>query len=171
MIKVFLIIFSIMFYFFITFITNTLNIFYPYTNVLLSGIFIIVVFTIYFKKYNYALISYIIFSLVFLFYRRKVSDNINSNFYLFEWLSLVFKNRIVLINLLGNLLLFMPYVFLIRSKYYLLIIICCILGLEIIQYITKRGVLDIVDIVLNIFGCMLVIPFRWRFYERRKEIY
>src|SRR5690554_3912429 len=155
-----------MFYFFITFITNTLNIFYPYTNVLLSGIFIIVVFTIYFKKYNYALISYIIFSLVFLFYRRKVSDNINSDFYLFEWLSLVFKNRIVLINLLGNLLLFMPYVFLIRSKYYLLIIICCILGLEIIQYITKRGVLDIVDIVLNIFGCMLVIPFRWRFYER-----
>ncbi len=156
-----------MFYFFITFITDTLKIFYPYTNLLLSSLIGIVLFAIYYKKYNYALIGYIFFTLVFLLYRKKVYDNINSEFYLFEWIKIIFNNRIVLINILGNLLLFIPYVFLIRSKLCIFIIICCILGLEIIQFLTKRGILDIVDIVLNIFGCMLAMPFRWRYYEKR----
>lgn len=167
--KVFLIIISIIFYFFITDITNSLNIFFPYTNLLLSSIFIIVIFAIYYKQEKLALISYFLFTLVFLFYRNKVETNVSGDFYLFKWLRIIFKNKIVLINIIGNTLLFMPYVILIKSKYYLLLIICLILGLELIQYLTMLGVLDIVDITLNIFGCILVIPFRWRLYERQRK--
>lgn len=167
--KVFLIILSIMFYFFITFITNSLNIFYLYTNILLSSIFIVFIFAIYYKLDKIALISYILFTLVFLFYRHKVETNINGEFYLYKWIKLMFRNKIVSINILGNILLFSPYVLLIKNKYYILIILCGIFGLELIQYFTKRGVLDIVDITLNIFGCMLVIPFRWRFHERQRK--
>lgn len=169
--KVFLIILSIIFYFFITFITNSLNIFYPYTNILLGCIFVVFIFAVFFKQNNIALIAYILFTLVFLFYRNKVADNINSDFYLFTWIKLIFKNRIVSINIIGNVLLFMPYVVLIRSKYFLLVILCGILGLEVIQYLSKRGVLDFVDILLNIIGCIFALPFRWRFYERRKKAY
>jgi glycopeptide antibiotics resistance protein len=57
-------------------------------------------------------------------------------------------------------------VFLLKQKYFLVIIIGLILGLEIIQYLSKRGVLDIVDITLNLFGVIVALPFRWRFYER-----
>ena len=166
--KVFLIILSIMFYFFITFITNTLNIFYPLTNLLLSCVFIVFIFSVYYKNNSWALSSYIMFTLIFLFYRMKVENNINGDFYLFRWLKIIFTNRIAFINILGNILLFMPYCILIKSKYYLLIIICCILSLELIQYLTNRGILDIIDITLNIFGCILVIPFRWRLYGRQR---
>jgi len=166
--KVLLIILSIMFYFFITFITDTLNIFYPYTNILLSSIIIVFLFSIYYKNDKITLGSYIVFTLVFLFFRMKVENNINKDFYLFNWLKIIFKNRIVLINILGNILLFMPYCILIKSKYYFLMIICCIVCLELIQFLTRRGVLDIVDIVLNIFGCILVVPLRWRLYGRQK---
>lgn len=167
--KIILIILSIIFYFFITFITTTLDLFYPYTNLLLSSLFIIFIFSVYFKYNRFALISYVLFTLVFLFYRRKVEVNINSEFYLIKWLKIIFDNKIVMINIIGNLLLFMPYTLLIKSKYYFLLILIIIFGLELIQYLTKRGVLDIVDIILNIFGSMLVIPFRWRIYERRKQ--
>lgn len=167
--KVFLIILSIIFYFFITFITNSLNIFYPYTNILLSSVFIVFIFAIYYKLDKMALLSYTLFTLVFLFYRHKVEININGEFYLYKWMKLIFKNRIVSINILGNILLFSPFVLLIKSKYYILIILCGIFGLELLQYFTKRGVLDIVDITLNIFGCILTIPFRWRFYERQRK--
>lgn len=164
--KTFLTLLCLMFYFFITFITKTLNIFLPYTNIYLSLIFIVFIFSLYYKNKNISLYSYILFTLVFLFLRTRAENNINGDFYLFKWLKIIFKNKIVLINILGNVLLFMPYCFLIRSKYYLFFIICSILSLEIIQYLTKLGVLDIVDITLNVFGCIIAIPLRWRLYGR-----
>lgn len=164
--KVLLIILSILFYFFITYITNTLNIFFQNTNLLLSSLFIIVVFSYHFGNRDIALIGYFLFTLVFLFYREKVDVNLNLDFYLFAWLKSIFKNKIVMINIIGNLFLFVPYVFLLKQKYFLVIIIGLILGLEIIQYLSKRGVLDIVDITLNLFGVIVALPFRWRFYER-----
>lgn len=167
--KILLIVLSITFYFFITSITNTLNIFFPYTNILLTALFIIVVFAYDANYGKIALVSYILFTLVFLFYRNKVEENINLKFYLFKWLKIIFKNKIVFINIIGNLLLFMPYVFFLKNKYYLLIIVLLVFGLEIMQYISRRGVMDIVDITLNLLGVIFAIFIKWRYYERQRK--
>lgn len=168
--KIFLIILSILFYFTITYITNILNLFYPSTNILLSSLFIICLFLVYYKLDTLALITYFLFTLVFLFYRYKVDISVSRDFYLFKWVKILFTNKIVLINILGNLVLFMPYVLFIKSKYYIIIILWIILFLELMQYITKRGVFDIVDIYLNICGFMLIIPLRWRFHGRKRQV-
>lgn len=148
----------------ITNITKSLNIFYDYTNYILTILFVITIFSFAQKKIV-SLVAYLIFILVFLFYRHKLEVNISFDFYLFTWLKLLFKNKIVFINILGNLLLFAPLVFLIR-KSELLIIITLIIGLELLQFITKRGVLDIVDITLNSFGCIIALVWKRRVYGK-----
>ena len=130
------------------------------TNLLLSSLFIIVVAGYHFVEY--CLGGYFFYFSV-LFY-QKSDVNQNCDFYLFAWLKLIFKNKVVMINIIGNLLLFVPYVFIKTNifgyNYW------ANLGLEIIQYLSKRGVLDIVDITLNLFGVIVALPFKWRFYER-----
>lgn len=167
--KILLILLSITFYFLITAITNALNIFFPYTNLLLTALFIIVVFAYDANCDKIALVSYILFTLVFLFYRKKVEVNINLKFYLFTWLKIILKNKIVFINILGNILLFMPFVFFLKSKYYLLIIVLLVFGLELMQYLSRRGVMDIVDITLNLIGVIFAVFIKWRLYERQRK--
>jgi glycopeptide antibiotics resistance protein len=62
---------------------------------------------------------------------------------------------------IGNLFMFLPvsflikYLYKIRTIYIILLITVSIIILEVLQYILSKGSLDINDIVLNIFGCLL----------------
>jgi len=101
---------------------------------------------------------------VFLFCRHQVEVNISFDFYLWEWLKLIRRNKIVFINIFGNLLLFAPLVFYLRGS--VLYIIIFIVSLELGQYFTKRGVFDIVDIFLNIVGVLFGLVLR-RLYGKQ----
>lgn len=85
----------------------------------------------------------------------------------------------IIINILGNLFVFMPIeffmieLFSIRKWYKnLLISIAIILGIEIVQYVFNVGVFDIDDIILCSFSMMLFYLFyqniKRRIYEKRK---
>ncbi|NLD27017.1 MAG: VanZ family protein [Acholeplasmataceae bacterium] len=160
--KVYLVIYTALFYFAINEITNTLNIFYPYTKYILTILFALTLFTIEYRKAS--MTCYLLFIVVFLFYRHQVEVNISFDFYLWEWLKLIRRNKIVFINIFGNLLLFAPLVFYLRGS--VLYIIIFIVSLELGQYFTKRGVFDIVDIFLNIVGVLFGLVLR-RLYGKQ----
>ena len=109
-------------------------------------------------------ISYIMLLLLTLYFRKKYDDYMyKDGFYLGEWLKYFLKNKTVFINILGNFLLFMPlgYILTKATKKRILVNIFIGIGiiicLEIIQFITKRGVLDIADIFLNSLGLFISI--------------
>ncbi len=164
--KVYLVIIIVLFYFAISEVTNVLNIFYPGTKYLLTVLFALTLFSYKFSRIS--LTIYLLFILSFLFYRHPVEDNLNLEFYLWDWLKIIRTNKIVFINIVGNLLLFAPLVFLLREESTWLFIIIVILIFELMQFITKRGVFDIVDIFLNIIGVLLGLILR-RLYGREKE--
>ena len=103
------------------------------------------------------LVIYIVFLIINLFFRKQYEfNNINTKFYLIDWLKLITKNKIVFINIIGNIFLFIPlgYIY----KYYkinLIFGIISILLIEIIQYYTKLGIFDFTDIFLNSIGIIL----------------
>jgi len=104
--------------------------------------------------------------LIFLIFRQKSNDNVNFNFYLVEWLKLIRTNEIVFINIIGNFVLFIPLIFYLNKKFAILKIIILILLLELLQLITKRGVFDIVDIILNLFGVFIGTIIKRRIYGK-----
>lgn len=166
--QIFLIIISFFFYLLIKEITNTLNIFYKHTDIVLTFIFMITVFSYFYNKLQLSFISYILFLVVFLLGRETTERNINFYFYLIEWLSIINKNKIVFINIIGNFVLFMPMVIYLNNKYYLLTIVWIIITFELLQLVTRRGVFDIVDITLNIIGVVLASILKRRIYERQR---
>ena len=143
----------VFFYFAITEVTEALAIFYPGTNWLLTALFGLAVMSA--EQRRISFLCYFLFILSLLFYRRPVENNLNLKFYLWEWLKLAPTNRIVFLNIFGNLLLFAPLPFYIRGKYSLLIIFSLVLVMEAMQFVTKRGVFDVVDIFLNVVGISL----------------
>jgi glycopeptide antibiotics resistance protein len=65
------------------------------------------------------------------------------------------------LTLIGNMLMFLPvsylmkYLYKIKTMYTILFISISIIILEVLQYILRKGCLDINDIILNIFGAVL----------------
>lgn len=167
--QIFLIIISLLFYFLIKEITNTLNIFYQNIDIVLTIIFMITVFSYFNNKPQLSFISYLLFLVIFLLAREKPERNINFEFYLIEWLSIINKNKIVFINIVGNFVLFMPMVIYLHNKYYFLTIVWIIFVFELLQLVTRRGVFDIVDITLNIIGVVLASILKRRIYGRQRQ--
>ena len=72
--------------------------------------------------------------------------------------------KVALYNIMGNFLMLTPIAVLlplINDKFkkiinYLIVIILCSLSIEIVQYITKIGSLDIDDLMLNVFGSFII---------------
>lgn len=165
---IFLIILSILFYFLITRITNTLNIFLNGTNIILTILFLFTIYSYSYKKSELAFIFYMIFVFVFLLSRQRTNVNVSFDFYLIKWLKFINKNQIVFINIMGNIVLFIPLVFFLKTKFYFFDAILIVIALELLQLLTKRGVFDIVDIVLNVFGIFVATIFKWRITNGRK---
>lgn len=119
------------------------------------------------KKLNIILliITYSILLFLTLFVRSKYDTyKYDFSFYLFEWFTKMFTSKVIFINLIGNLVLFMPLGFIlsnINKGKIKRIILNIILGMGIIvvlefcQFITKRGVLDLMDILLNSTGLII----------------
>lgn len=96
-----------------------------------------------------------------LFNREKFDESIYSDgTYITKWIKLIFTNKVVFINLIGNILIFIPLgiflkYFKIRFISAFVIIIILVISIETLQYLTKRGIFDIMDIFLNIIGASI----------------
>ena len=64
----------------------------------------------------------------------------------------MFKNKVIFLNILGNIILFIPMGIINKniSKSFIIILI-----IELSQILLKKGIFDIVDIVLNMLGALV----------------
>ena len=135
-------------------------------------------------------VAYMILALYFMFFsetldRTMVSDQYRYNLTLFKEITRFWNMRhtygwnITIINLLGNVVCFMPFGFLLpmvskRSvfKNFLSVTFLAMLfsiGIETAQLVTKVGAFDVDDIFLNTIGGLLVYIFL-KFTKLRKHI-
>lgn len=112
-------------------------------------------------------VCYIAFMVVLLFGRPVVGHLYNINILeLFNWETLILN--------IFNFLFFMPIGFFFKNKNWKLILITAfalVFAIEIIQFITERGVLDIVDIVLNTAGIIVGYIVSMHIIKSKKENY
>lgn len=107
------------------------------------------------------LVIYILFLYLCLFDRDINKDKIYSDgTYIKKWIKLLFKNKIVFRNLIGNIIIFIPMGIFIKNMktkkvYHFILSILIIICIETLQYITQIGVFDIIDILLNIIGTLI----------------
>ena len=96
-----------------------------------------------------------------LYVRKQSSENIIEDpNYIKDWIYILFSNYTVFINIVCNVILFIPlgiYISYIKlvDIYKLIIVIIFISINEYIQFIFKRGVFDFIDICLNLIGTIL----------------
>lgn len=141
------------------------NVYNQIFNLKLISILIIsyLVFTIgviYNDKISF--LGYLIALITILFYRKKIDDNISDSNYINIWINHLFSNKIIFINVFGNLILYIPLIYYIIkfSKKILLsisIVFSCIIIGEYVQYLLKIGVFDLVDIVINTMGVLMYV--------------
>lgn len=120
-----------------------------------------------FTKINYyqmmiLTINYVIMIYILLLHRDRHNQNISTNFYLWKWLDLLFTNQTVFINVIGNMIIFIPLGIIINqgpSRWHLKIIACLIIIviIELLQYIFQKGIFDYIDIILNMIGAAIGI--------------
>ncbi len=135
----------------------------------LTGVVIYMTFLLFlgYQKIIYLLMPvYALLLIIVLFNRSRLNEKIISDIdYIIKWKNLIFTNRIVFINLIGNILLFIPLGAILSSfnkigliKKILLAIVTIIV-LEALQYILRLGVFDIIDIICNMIGVVIGIVF------------
>lgn len=135
----------------------------------LTGVVIYMTFLLFlgYQKIIYLLMPvYALLLIIVLFNRSRLNEKIISDIdYIIKWKNLIFTNRIVFINLIGNILLFIPLGAILSSfnkigliKKILLAIVTIIV-LETLQYILRLGVFDIIDIICNMIGVVMGIIF------------
>lgn len=132
------------------------------TFIFLANCFLVyhVVFDQYEPWQHLLKVVYIILLICILFIRPPYSNHqyIDVN-YLKTWWKYLFDNQVVFINMIGNIVLFIPLGIILKIniktnlKYTLAFII--IITLELIQLLTKRGIFDFNDIILNNIGSLL----------------
>lgn len=165
---------TIISYFLFRGIVKRIDVFFSGTEYYLTIFFVLFIVSFYFKKYRLSIVFYILMLFVFLLFRNKVTVSYNFNIYLDKWLKIIHKNETVFINVFGNIFLFIPLtylVFMVKRKYFLSLVIMFFLVLffEFLQLITKTGVFDIVDILLNMIGIIGVICFHKLIFMIKKE--
>lgn len=111
--------------------------------------------------YYIYLIIYILFLYLCLFNRSMKENKIYSDgTYIKEWIKIIFKNKTVFKNVIGNIIIFIPMgIFLktihIKWVYQIILSILIIICIETLQYIIQIGVFDIMDILLNFLGTLI----------------
>lgn len=122
------------------------------------------------------IISYCMAIVATLLLRNRNENYIQSDFYLDSWFKILFTNKTVFVNVIGNILIYIPLYILIRnesnSKLLIIYFLIGIVFIEFMQYILKVGVFDIADIVLNFLGVSIVHLFlevkEWQKNRREK---
>lgn len=120
--------------------------------------------------YIYTGIYFVLLYMV-LFDRDTIDERLFSDGgYILKWMKLIFTNRTVFLNLFGNIALFVPMGIIFKQLSLKPFIICIlslglIITIEILQYITQKGIFDVLDIILNVLGIgigyMIVKKKRW----------
>ena len=124
-------------------------------------IFLLIINTFVAFFYSKYFVTMYFFFLSFLLLFRKTNIKENTVDYFANWISIVFKNKTVFINVFGNIFLFIPLGFALKDKAYMGIIFSIIM--ELLQKVLKRGVLDYYDILLNSIGIIIGL-FIWEIY-------
>lgn len=114
------------------------------------------------KIYILCLFCYLVLLIISLYY-RKTSDTFKlaNPSYIREWIYILFTNKIVFLNVIGNIILFIPFGFLLGELeevniiWKLLLSLIIIALLELLQYLTKKGVFDYIDIIFNYLGVII----------------
>ncbi len=152
------------------FLPNVNN--YLYIFVLLFFILLIFNCLLKYRKITFLCLIVVYSLLIFLtlFCREKYLEyQYIGKFYLVDWFKNLLTNKTIFINIVGNLVIFIPLGFILnninKNKIVNIVIgLIIIVVLESIQFISKRGVLDLVDIFLNSLGLIISI-----FVTSRKE--
>lgn len=159
---------GIAYYFLIKEIIYTLDVFYKPAFVILMLLYIVFGYSLYIKNIHFQFIVYFLGLITLLFY-RKSAVGFNFDFYLDDWLKYINRNKIILLNVIGNIIIFIPLgIYLKDLSIGLLVIIL----LEFLQVIFQRGMFDIVDIVLNTIGYLIgsLEVTLWKKTKRIKKI-
>ena len=130
-------------------IINIINQYHIFVKDLLIIIYISIGFIIPFISKNKIIIIYFLYLFIFLFL-RQTKTGFNFDFYLNEWIKNILNNKTIFINVVGNIVLFIPLGIIFKSNIvysYILVI-----AFESLQVIFKRGIFDIVDLILNSVG-------------------
>ncbi len=104
---------------------------------------------------------YILFLYLCLFDRTMHQNKMYSDgTYIKEWMKILFQNKVVFKNIVGNILIFIPMGIFIKRLhmkwfYHFVVAIIIIIGIETLQYITQIGIFDIMDIILNFIGFLI----------------
>lgn len=157
----------VMVFFILGEVQGDLVIFTPLTKMIFSAIIVINLYALirYFiskqrQDLKLLLIAYLALVLGILFLRNPALEfQYTLKWYLPTWFKYLFSNRIVFVNVIGNILLFVPLGLIIRildhSYWRYLLCLVMILLLEVIQLVTKLGVLDLTDVILNYSGILI----------------
>lgn len=106
-------------------------------------------------KKGLLIIGYLLSIITIILVRQRSDKIVNDEFYIIDWIKLIFENEVVFINVIGNIVLYIPLYILLNGKF--IIILVLIIVLELLQYILELGVFDIIDILLNITGLIITM--------------
>ena len=134
-----------LFFYLMKSILTHIDLFYDYTLYLLLFLYLLLgIFYIINKKV--CIIIYFLMLIIILFFRRE-SQGINFQLYFKKWMPLLFKNKTIFINIIGNVIIYIPLGIILYKKIYYGSLIIVIL--ECLQYLLSRGIFDIMDIILS----------------------
>lgn len=129
-------------------IINTLDVFYQPALYVLMLLYLVFGYSLYIENIRWQFLVYILGLIVLLFY-RKSAVGFNFKFYLWDWLKHIKTNDIVLINVIGNIIIFIPLGIYLKD---IILGLLLIILLEYFQVTFQRGLFDVVDIFLNTLG-------------------
>lgn len=147
------------------------------------------------KSNKIQILSYSLALITLLLVRNKTDSGISDGSYIIDWLSKIFTSKIIFINIMGNLVLYMPLYLLLNEEekikkipvtrnlfiiklfliklFPIMGLLLIIVSAELLQYILKVGVFDIIDIILNIIGVLIISVlsevFRWKRNQKKQE--
>lgn len=132
-------------------LTFTLKVFYPHAFILLVLLYFVFGYCIHVENKDWQFIVYLLSLLTVLFYR--ISEcGFNFDFYLWDWLPYLFSNKTIMVNVVGNILILIPFGIYVRK---IILGLCFIILVEVVQVLFGLGMFDIVDIFLNTIGFMI----------------
>lgn len=129
-------------------IIYTLDVFYQPAFYILMLLYIVFGYSLYVGNKRWQFLIYILSLIILLFY-RKSAVGFNYQFYLWDWLKHIKTNNIVLINVIGNIIIFIPLGIYLKD---IILGFILIILLEYLQVFFQRGMFDVVDIFLNTLG-------------------
>lgn len=118
-------------------------------------------------NHHLAFIGYLLALITVLFFRTEIDKNYSNIDYFNSWINNLFSNKTIFINVFGNLVLYIPFIYYLNlfgnknSKKYVFINIVIVFGFiiigEYVQYLLKVGVFDLVDIIINTLGVLIYV--------------